>query len=86
MKWQKDCNCLQVIILDCGIDMIFIQSSKSRYVIFRAMLAYQQNPNIKIYVLSEHMRNILLQYIPAENLVSTREEEKMNDIWWEEAE
>lgn len=66
--------------------MIFIQSGKSRYVIFKAIEAYQQNPNIKICVLSETMRNTLLQYIPAENLVSTREEEKMNDIWWEEAE
>lgn len=66
--------------------MIFIQSGKSRYVVFRAMIAYRQNPNIKICVLSEGMHNILLQYIPAENLVSTREEEKMNDIWWEEAE
>ena len=66
--------------------MIFIQSGKSHYALFKAIEAYQQNPNIKICALSEDMRNILLQYIPTENLVSTREEEKMNDIWWEEAE
>lgn len=66
--------------------MIFIQSGKSRYALFKAIEAYQENPNIKICVLSKDMRNILLQYIPAENLVSAREEEKMNDIWWEEAE
>lgn len=66
--------------------MTLIQSGKSSYALFKAIEAYQQNPNIKICVLSEAMRNTLLQYIPAENLVSTREEEKMTDIWWEEAE
>lgn len=66
--------------------MIFIQSGKSHYALYQAVLAYTENPSIKICVLIEDMRNILLQYIPAENLVSTREEEKMNTIWWEEAE
>lgn len=61
-------------------------TGKSMYILYRAIEAYRNNPDIKIFVEKGRMRDYLLKYIPAENLVSTREEEKMNDIWWEEAE
>lgn len=56
---------------------------KSKYSLFRSILAYKANPEVKIVVPSIEVYNELCKYIPKDNVVFADKIQGMNiDYMW----